>query len=419
MIQKDFNNENLEIEEEYQKTENGRKYEFLKGILFGIMLSAIVGMAGYLAFHGTFGRKDIAENTGVEVLTSEHTRSKLEEIQERLASSFYYDVDGETLITYLLKGMTIGLDDPYANYYTAEEIKSIAELTEGEYYGIGVTLLQDAESGTIRIVGIYEGSPAWNAGMQTDDQIIKVNGEDVTGLDLTTVVAKVKAEMKTVITVLRGEEELEFSMELTEVEIPTISYEMLEGNTGYLKIAEFDTVTVQQFEDAIVQLQELGMEGLIVDVRDNPGGTLDSVCDILDALLPEGLIVSIEDKDGYQETYMSDEERIYEGELVVLVNGNSASASEIFAGTLQDYELGTVIGTTTYGKGVVQRTYLLEDGSAIKFTAEKYYTAKGQDIDGNGITPDLFVEEEENSENAKDAADVQLQRAMEYIKEGK
>lgn len=419
MIQKDFNNENLEIEEEYQETENGGKYEFLKGILFGIMLSAIVGMAGYLAFHGTFGRKDIADNVGVDVLTSEHTRSKLEEIQERLASSFYYEVDGETLITYLLKGMTIGLDDPYANYYTAEEIKSIAELTEGEYYGIGVTLLQDAESGTIRIVGIYEGSPAWNAGMQTDDQIIKVNGEDVTGLDLTTVVAKVKAEIKTAITVLRGEEELEFSMELTEVEIPTISYEMLEGNTGYLKITEFDTITVQQFEEAVIQLQEQGMEGLIVDVRDNPGGTLDSVCDILDTLLPEGLIVSIEDKDGYQETYMSDEERIYEGELVVLVNGNSASASEIFAGTLQDYELGTVVGTTTYGKGVVQRTYLLEDGSAIKFTAEKYYTAKGQDIDGNGITPDLFVEEEENSENTKDAADVQLQRAMEYIKEGK
>lgn len=397
---------------------NQKDFDFLKGILFGILLSAIVGMAGYLVLHGTFGRKDIGANAGVEVLTSQDTREKLEEIKERLSSSFYYEVNGEQLVTYLLKGMTIGLDDPYANYYTAEEIKSIAELTEGEYYGIGVTLLQDAESGITRIVGIYEGSPAWDAGIQTDDQIIKVNGEDVRGLDLTTLVAKVKAEKQTVITVLRKEEELEFSMELTEVEIPTISYEMVEETIGYLKITEFDTITVQQFKDGIIHLMEQGMKSLIVDVRDNPGGTLDSVCAILDTLLPEGLIVSIEDKDGYREEFTSDEDRIYEGPLAVLVNDNSASASEIFAGTLQDYDLGTVIGTTTYGKGVVQRTYLLEDGSAIKFTAEKYYTAKGQDIDGNGITPDLFVEQEKDGA-VEEETDRQLQRAMEYIKEGK
>lgn len=388
-----------------------KTFDFLKGVLFGILLSAIVVMAGYLVSHGTIGGKKTAHETGAEALASKETQNKLKEIAERIDTSFLYDVDGEQLVTYMLKGMTIGLEDPYANYYTEEEIKSIAELTQGEYYGIGVTLLQDAETGSVRIVGIYEDSPAWEAGLQTDDQIVGVNGEDVTGLDLTTVVAKVKAKEETALTVLRGEEKMEFTMQLTSVEIPTVSWEILEGQTGYLKITEFDDITVQQFEEAVSQMQEQEISGLIIDVRDNPGGTLDSVCEILDTLLPEGLIVSIEDRDGYREEFEAEEGQIYEGPLTVLVNENSASASEIFAGTIQDYELGPVIGTTTYGKGVVQRTFLLSDGSALKLTAEKYYTAKGQDIDGNGITPDVIVEQ------TGEAEDLQLERALEYIEE--
>lgn len=412
MDQNEISREELERELAELGLTEEKNHEFLKGVLFGIMLSAIVVMAGYLISHGTIGGGNKKGTLGAEALTSSATLKKLEEIEDRITSSFLYEVDGEKLIAYMFKGMTIGLEDPYANYYTEEEIKSIAELNEGEYYGIGVTLLQNAETGVVKVAGIYEGSPAWKAGMQTDDQIIKVNGEDVVGLDLSTLVAKVKeSEEETVITVLRGQEEKEFTMELTSVEIPTISWEMLENLIGYLKITEFDNITVNQFEDAIAQMQEQGMERLIVDVRDNPGGTLDSVCEILDDLLAEGLIVSIEDRDGYREEFESDEERIYEGPLAVLVNGNSASASEIFAGTVQDYELGAVIGTTTYGKGVVQRTYLLSDGSALKLTAEKYYTAKGQDINGNGITPDYIVEQAENQTEE----DAQLQYAIEYL----
>lgn len=384
--------------------------DFGHGMVFGMILATIAIVVMYLFIHGGF-RKD-TDKVGAEVLTSASTLRKLGEIEEMIESSFLYEVDGEKLIAYLFKGMTIGLNDPYANYYTEEEIKSIAELNEGEYYGIGVNLLQDGKSGEIWIAGIYEGSPAWRAGIKTDDQIIKVNGENVTGWDLSAVVAKVKEKEETSITVLRDGEERVFTMTLTDVEIPTVSWEMMEDEIGYLKIAEFDTITVEQFEDAISKLQEQGMERLIVDVRDNPGGTLDSVCDILDDLLTEGLIVAIEDKDGYRQEFESDAERIYDGPLTVLVNGNSASASEIFAGTIQDYELGPVIGTTTYGKGVVQRTYLLSDGSALKLTAEKYYTAKGQDIDGNGITPDYLVEEAEEDT----AEDLQLQRALEYLK---
>ena len=418
-------------ETELSPENTGKNLEFLKGILFGIMLSAICGMAWFLIENGTVGFRvgdHEEEAQGASSLTSAKTAEKLKEIADRIESSFLYDADGEKLTAYMLKGLTVGLEDPYANYYTEDEVKTIMELNEGEYYGIGITILQNAETGNFWIVGVYEGSPAWEAGLQTNDEIIEVDGEIVAGMDLTSLVAMIRQKKEVTVKVQREEKELDFFMELTDVEIPTVSWEMLEDQIGYLKITEFDSITVEQFENAVTCLKEQGMEKLILDVRDNPGGILDSVCDILDDLLPEGLIVYTEDREGNRQEYKSDKEQIYDGPVAVLVNGNSASASEIFAGSIQDYGLGPVIGTTTYGKGVVQRTYLLGDGSALKLTVEKYYTAGGQDIDGNGITPDYVVEKtEENAgqdteyaeENGKKDGenDLQLQRAIDYLAE--
>ena len=186
--------------------------------------------------------------------------------------------------------------------------------------------------------------------------------------------------------------------------------QMMEGQTGYIRILEFDTVTVEQFQEACQELEAQNMEKLIVDVRDNPGGNLDSVCEILRGLLPEGLIVYTSDKDGEIEEYRCDGTQEWTKPLAVLVNGNSASASEIFAGAVQDYGIGTVVGTQTYGKGVVQRTFLLDDGSALKITTEKYYTPMGRDIDDEGILPDVTVEAGEDQ-----AEDTQLDAALELL----
>lgn len=374
---------------------SGRNYEFVKGVLFGVLLSGVCVMTIFLVLHGTVGKGGTSQaESGASALTSRETLSKLGQIQERIEDAFLYEVDGDEITDWMMKGVAAGLDDPYANYYTAEELQTIEESSQGEYYGIGITLLKDAQDGQIKVAGVYQGSPADEAGMMEDDRLIRVGDVDVSDMDLSSVVALIKGqEEQKELTVIRGAKELTLTVQGAAVEIPTVSFQMLEDGIGCLKISEFAGVTVEQFKDAMAELEERGMEKLVVDVRGNPGGNLDSVCDILDELLPEGLMVYTEDKYGNREEYTSDEEHRFDKPLAVLVNGNSASAAEIFAGAIQDYGLGTVVGTTTYGKGVVQRTYLLDDGSALKLTTETYFTSSGRQIDGAGIEPDVVVEE--------------------------
>lgn len=393
-----------EKQEEKGGRASGRSFEFAKGVLFGVLLSGICVMTVFLVLNGTIGRGGSdGEESGASVLTSQETQRKMAQIQERIEDSFLYEVDGEELGAYLFKGVAVGLDDPYANYYTQEELQSIQESSQGAYHGIGITLLKDVGSGQLRVAGVYEGSPASEAGLQADDCLLKVGETDVTDMDLSSVVALIKDQEKMELTVLRGQEQLTLTVQAADVEIPTVSGQMLQGDIGYLKISEFASVTVEQFRETLDQLKDDGMKKLVADVRGNPGGNLDSVCDILDELLPEGLIVYTEDKAGSREEYTSDEQQRFDGPVAVLVNGNSASAAEIFAGAIQDYELGPVVGTTTYGKGVVQRTYLLDDGSALKLTTETYFTPNGREIEGTGIEPDVTVETGE-SEDGQDSA---------------
>lgn len=199
------------------------------------------------------------------------------------------------------------------------------------------------------------------------------------------------------------------------VQVRTVKHEMKSDGIGYVSVSEFDIVTYEQYKEALADLENQGMEGLIVDLRNNPGGNLDTVCDILDLMLPEGLIVYTEDKEGNRDEKKSDEERQFRLPLVVLMNGNSASASEIYAGAVQDYGIGEIVGTQSYGKGVVQQIYPMKDGTSVKLTIAEYFTPKGRNIDGKGITPDVEVEYEENKENPE--ADNQLDKAMEVLKE--
>ena len=318
----------------------------------------------------------------------------------------------------IYKGYINGLSDPYSVYYDKEETEQLLETTSGEYSGIGAVLSQNRDTGIITILQVYDDSPAQKAGIQDNDILYKVDGEEVTGIDLTEVVSGIKGEEGTEVklTVLRGDakDEVEVTAVRGKVEAQTVKYEMKEDQIGYIRVTEFDSVTYDQYKEAIEDLEGQGMKGLIVDLRNNPGGNLSTVCDMLDLMLPEGLIVYTEDKDGNRSEETSDEEHQFKLPMTVLVNGNSASASEIYAGAIQDYSLGEIIGTQTYGKGVVQQIFDLKDGTCVKLTIAEYFTPKGRNINGKGITPDVEVEFEADEADPK--ADNQLEKALEVIK---
>ena len=241
----------------------------------------------------------------------------------------------------------------------------------------------------------------------------------MTGMDLSEVVTYIKGEKGTEVelTVLRGEDADEVTVTAVRdtVEAQTVEYEMLEDQIGYLAVSEFDSVTYGQYEEALEALSDQGMEGLVVDLRNNPGGNLNTVCDMLDLVLPEGTIVYMEDKEGKRQTYSSDDAHQLDVPMAVLVNGNSASASEIYAGAIQDHEAGTIVGTQTYGKGVVQQIFDLGDGTSVKLTIAEYFTPKGRSINGEGVTPDLEVEYEPDEKDPE--ADNQLEAAAEAVKQ--
>lgn len=386
---------------------------FLKGALCGALAVLLVAGLASCAFKG-----NVLPKGGKDIVDSE-TQEKLKSLKNLIDEAYIGEVDEETLQDGLYKGYIGGLADPYSVYYNEEETKQLFETLTGEYSGIGAVLSQSRDTGIITILQVYKESPAEEAGMKADDILYKVEGEEVTGEDLTEVVSRIKGEEGTAVkmTVLRGDAGEEVEMEATrrKVQAQTIEYEMKEDQIGYIRVGEFDTVTYGQYEEALKDLESQGMKGLIVDLRSNPGGSLSTVCDMLDLMLPKGLIVYTEDKEGRRTEETSDEEHQFNLPLTVLVNGNSASASEIYAGAIQDYGMGDIVGTQTYGKGVVQQTFELKDGTCVKLTIAEYFTPKGRNIDGEGITPDVEVTYEADEENPE--ADNQLDKAIEVIKE--
>ena len=387
----------------------GDKRGFLKGVLCGTLVTLVVaGAAGmYL------------KNTGYGETIDKKTARKLEQIKDIIDDSYLKgdEIKESDLENFLLKGYVNGLKDPYSVYYNEEETKELYETTEGEYSGIGAVMSQNLETGVITMVNVYEDSPAEKAGFKNNDILYKVNGKDISTEDISKVVNKIKGEEGTevTITVLRDGKEYEATATREKLEAHTIEYEMKEDHIGYVRVTEFDMVTYNQFVEAITDLKKQGMKGIIIDLRGNPGGNLSTVCQMLDYILPEGLIVYTEDKDGKREVMTSDEEHKLEMPMTVLVDGRSASASEIFAGAIQDYQLGTLVGTTTYGKGVVQQLFDLKDGTCLKLTIAEYFTPKGRNIHQKGIIPDVEVEYQYDKNNAD--ADNQLDKAIEVLKE--
>ncbi len=388
------------------------KKGFLQGALCGAL--AILLVAGLISCGmGTYGIRLGGQKHSGEI------ENKISGLRELIDARYLGEVDDSELEEGLYKGLISGLEDPYSVYYDEEETKKLVEATEGEYDGIGAVLTQNMDTGIVTLVQIYEGSPAMEAGLKDDDILYKVGDMEVTGMDLTEVVSHIKGEKGTEVslTVLRGEnnEEVTVTAVRNTIQAQTIEYEMKDDKIGYIAVSEFDLVTYAQYKDALTNLEGQGMKGLIVDLRNNPGGNLSTVCEMLDLMLPEGLIVYTEDKEGNREEMESDEESQFHLPMVVLMNGNSASASEIYAGAIQDYGIGKIVGTQSYGKGVVQQIFDLKDGTCVKLTIAEYFTPKGRNINGTGITPDVEVEYEKNEEDPE--ADNQLDKAVEVLKE--
>lgn len=318
---------------------------------------------------------------------------KLNAIDSVLESFYFGDVDDETAKDNIYKAYLSSYGDKYTMYYTSDEYKALKESTNGKFYGIGAVCQLSGEGGVL-LVDVYDNGAGYQAGLRSGDRVVNVDGRDITDMELSSAVALIKGDKGTSVTleVIRGTERLTFSVVRDAVEAKTVSYTLLDNNIGYLSISQFEEVTTKQFKAAVEDLQSQGMKGLVIDIRNNPGGLLDTVVGMLKYMLPDGLIVYTEDKQGNRKEYKGQDNDEFNLPLAVLVNGNSASASEIFAGAIQDYGKGTIIGTQTYGKGIVQTVKPLTDGSAIKFTIAKYFTPKGQDIHGKGVTPDMVVE---------------------------
>ncbi len=405
---------------------------FGKGFLCGVLVSAVVAGAGIgisqnmmQEHNAAAGKTESTADVRLD-LDQKKVDEKIGQIEEVINQNYLNEVDEEEIEAGIYKGMISGLGDPYAAYYTQDELKALRESTSGAYQGIGAKLSQNPDSGAIQVVTCFEGTPAQKAGLLPGDILYTVNGTEVTGKDLTDVVSMIKtAEGDQVhIQVARdGEKDyLDFDVERSEVSVPTVAYKMMDNKIGYVAISEFDEVTAKQFQDALADLDEQGMEKLIIDLRNNLGGLLDTCCEMLRQILPEGRIVYTEDKDGNQEEYNCDGAHAFKKPLVVLVNGYSASAAEIFSGAVKDYGIGTLVGTKTFGKGIVQRIVGLQDGTAVKLTISKYFTPNGTDIHQKGIEPDVTVELDESLKNKvtiTEEEDNQLQKAISILQEEK
>lgn len=384
---------------------------FMAVILLILSVAAVCIAKGYIHI-GVNGDVYIQSDavTDSDGIGSE-VEGKLNAIDSVLESFYFGDVDDETAKDNIYKAYLSSYGDKYTMYYTADEYKALKESTNGKFYGIGAVCQLSGEGGVL-LVDVYDNGAGYQAGLRSGDRVVNVDGRDITDMELSSAVALIKGDKGTSVTleVIRGTERLTFSAVRDAVEAKTVSYTLLDNNIGYLSISQFEEVTTKQFKAAVEDLQSQGMKGLVIDIRNNPGGLLDTVVGMLKYMLPDGLIVYTEDKQGNRKEYKGQDNDEFNLPLAVIVNGNSASASEIFAGAIQDYGKGMIIGTQTYGKGIVQTVKPLTDGSAIKFTIAKYFTPKGQDIHGKGVTPDMVVEYDTDAD-----VDTQLDAAIKNV----
>ncbi len=399
---------------------------FFGGLATGLLIAVCISLGALIVVRVNSVQQGKTEEQVVqekEEAVNQNVLRKMKKIEAVIDAYFYQeDTDKEQLIENAYKGMMTSLGDPYSTYYSEEELNDLMEQSEGIYFGIGAYVSMDQTTGYAMISGVIENTPAQEADLRNGDIIYEVDGQSAYGMELTEVVAMIKGEEGTTVhlTLVReGEADyVEKDVARRKIETPTVEYSMQDNQIGYIQITEFDDVTADQFAEALAVLKGQGMKGLVLDLRSNPGGNLTTVVDIAKMILPKGLIVYTEDRNGNREEYTCDGTRELKLPMVVLINGYSASASEILAGAIKDYNMGTLIGTTTYGKGIVQQVVSLKDGSAVKLTVSSYYTPSGKNIHGIGIEPDEVCEfDSEAYYNTENSVDNQLERAKEVLAE--
>ena len=380
---------------------------------------------------------DVNDSTDVEIVTTEENKpadgallddpeveQKIDEINLYIDLYYYNEIDREKQEEALYDGIMQGLDDPYAGYYTPEEFSELQEDSSGEYVGVGALLTQGTDK-LVTVVRPLKGSPAEEAGLLAEDVIVEVDDKSVEGVELELVVKWIRGEENTTVHLYvyrpSTQEYLDFYITRRVVENYTVSSEMLDDQIAYIKVDQFNENTDEEFDEQLEALRKQSAKGVIIDLRDNPGGLVSSVVNMCNSIMSEGVIVSTKDRNGKQTScYKADNEKSCDLPIVVLVNGNSASASEIFSGAMQDTGNATIVGVQTYGKGIVQSVIPLSDGSAIKLTVAKYFTPNENDIHTVGITPDFIVELPDGRENAVNidrAEDTQLDKAIEILME--
>lgn len=377
---------------------------FIKGVISGVLSTVVIAGVAYGIFCQTTGNRlevisstSSKEENAVSVLSSQ-TMDKIKELTGYINLHYYEEPDVEELENGMYEGLVDGLGDPYSGYYNKEKYAELQISSTQHYYGIGAGLSQDRKTMQVTVSHVYEGSPAESAGIKKNDTIVMVGDIEATSMELSELVTHIRGEegSKVKLQIYReGESDfLNYDVERANIDLPTVNHKLLKGHVGYIRILDFGENTKEQFELAVADLEKQGMDSMMIDVRDNPGGMLTAVTGILDDILPEGTVVYMQDKYGERQDFTSSGDTKMDYPIAVLINGNSASASEILAGAIRDFEYGTLIGTKSYGKGIVQSILPLEEGDAIKLTTATYYTPKGENIHGKGIEPDIELDYE-------------------------
>ncbi|MBE6009774.1 MAG: S41 family peptidase [Lachnospiraceae bacterium] len=422
----------------YDKKQKKERRRFLSGFLAGVV-AAVVVIAAVFVLPDVY-RVARYEDTGSKISLSMLTpgvREKVRQLVDVIDQYYYEEVDESTYQEGLYAGLFDGLD-MYSMYYSKDEYASEDESITGFFAGIGAALVEDKD-GRVYITDVYEGSPAEAAGLQIQDEILQADEYKAKEMDLDEFVSHIRGEEGTEVelTIRRvtntdaGESEEAaddgnvetFTKKLTraQIEAPTVKDQMLSDDVGYISISSFSGQTDDQMRESITSLQEEGMDKLIIDLRDNFGGNFEAACDALDEILPAGLMIYTEDRYGQREEINGTDEEVLDIPIAVLVNGNSASASEVFAGELKDRGVATLVGTQTFGKGIVQSVYQMVDGSGFQITTQKYFTSGGYSVqDEGGVAPDVEIEYEYSGDLSGDydyLQDNQVKKAMEILEE--
>ena len=400
-------------------------FDFLRGVIMGAA-GCILVLLSALTIAQYAGKINVAaglkwDENGMSKEAVE-IKDKAEILSSYINRFYLNDIDYGKMGDIIYKAMVSGLDDKYAAYYTKDEYKDISEKTKGEFCGIGAYISQGKNDNSLKVAGVVKGGPAEKAGIKKGDIIVEVDGENIQGKDSSYAVSKKKKKKGTnvSISVVRkgNKKPITFNIKREVIHDNTVSYKMLDNNIGYISVSAFETVTKKQFKSAVDCLEKKNEKGLIIDLRDNGGGLLDTALDMLDHILPKKLVVYTKDKNGVAEEYYTKDDKEIKIPIVILVNGNSASASEVFCGALRDYGKAKLLGTKTFGKGIVQSSFAFRDGAGLKFTTSKYYTPKGINIHGTGFEPDIKVKSNGKMTALKESGykvDNQINAALDYL----